>query len=137
METSTITLLILAIFGWGTAAFFDKLAVNYIGSKAVFIVYFASGIVAISYFLLLGKATPIESSKGAMFAIVAGAFAAIAGLGYYTAIQKENISLATPFVALYPIITVLLGVLILHEKLKLANAVGIILAFVAGFLLTL
>lgn len=137
MESSTITLLLLAIFGWGIGAYFDKLAVNTIGSKTVFIVYLTAGAITLSYFLLSGKAIPLGQPEGVAMALIAGSFIAVGGIGFYTALQKEQLSLAVPFVALYPVITVILGIVFLQEKVKLVNAIGIILALIAGFLLAL
>lgn len=137
MDTTTIALIGLAIFGWGTATFFDKLAVNAIGPKTVFIVYLTAGILTSSYFLLSGKAAPLGPTNGVLMAMVAGTLVALAGVGFYTALQKENVSLIVPFAALYPAITVILGVVLLGEKVKLVNAAGIILALIAGILLAL
>ena len=48
-----------------------------------------------------------------------------------------NASIASPLTALYPAVTVVLAVLILKEKIKLVNGVGILLALVAAVLLAL
>jgi len=50
-------------------------------------------------------------------------------------LEKERASLAVPLTALYPAVTVMLGILLLKESIKFENAVGIILAIIAGILL--
>ncbi len=137
METSTIFLISLAIFGWGVGTYFDKLAVGIIGPKTVFVVYLSAGIMTLLYFLLAGEALPLGPQKGILMALIAGTLISIGGIGFYTALQKENVSLIVPFAALYPAITVILGVMLLHEKIKLVNAAGIVLAIIAGVLLAL
>ncbi len=137
METSTIFLISLAIFGWGINGVVDKMAVNALGPKASVIIYFTASAVVFSYFLLFGNGMQFGSLNGVLLAVLGGTLVAIGGIGFYIALQKENVSLLVPFVALYPAISVLLGVLILHEKIKLVNAAGIVLALSAGILLAL
>jgi len=58
-----------------------------------------------------------------------------ASLLFMYALQKYPGSIVIPMTALYPAISVILAILILNEEIKAVNAVGIVLAIVAGYLL--
>ena len=137
METSTIALILIASIGFGLSAFLDKIAVNEIGPKSVVLIYVTMTLISLIYFFLLENATPGWSSKGVIISILSGVFWGVGGIGLYIAIQRVNISIISPMVALYPIIAVVLGIALLHEKLTLANAAGVVFAIIAGVLLAL
>lgn len=137
METSTITLLIIAIIGVGLSAFFDKIAVTEIGPKSIVLIYVTMALISFGYFFLFGNATPGWSSKGVIISIGSGVLWGVGAIALFMVLERAKVSIVTPLVALYPIIAVLLGVIILHEKLTLANMVGVVFAIAAGVLLAL
>lgn len=136
MEKFTVLLAIMAILGFGLSSFFDKLAVNAAGPAAGLIVYFITS-AGFLFNMFLNKSQSKWDFAGLRYAVISGIFAAIGGLGFFIALQNENVSLVTPFSTLYPAVAVLLGLIFLHEKIKLVNAAGIVLALIAGVLLAL
>ena len=54
------------------------------------------------------------------------------GLALFAAYRWGAASVVTPLTALYPLITVILAVVFLHEHLDLVKVVGIAVAMIAG-----
>jgi len=77
--------------------------------------------------LLLGKGRDLLAVEGRTLFIF-GASGMMAGLlamwTYYTALKMEATSKIVPIAACYPLVTVLLGVLILKEGITLSRVVG-------------
>ena len=137
METFTIFLLILTLICWGLWGFFSKLGVTTIGVYQFILVYQIVTIVLVFVYLLLTHNVVLTPSKNLIYPILAGIFTAVGIITEYLFIEKVQISIAIPLVALYPAITIILAVLILKETLTLYQGLGIILALTAGVLLGL
>ncbi len=130
-------LCIIVIILWGLWAFLFKLGADEIGiKKAIFYAYLA-GIIfsfAIISYLFPKK---LEINKGVLLIILATVVGFSGTIIWYFILQKYKASIIVSFTALYPVVTVLLSILILKEKLSLPNAIGIILAIIAGILLSI
>lgn len=130
-------LCIIVIILWGLWAFLFKLGADEIGiKKAIFYAYLA-GIIfsfAIISYLFPKK---LEINKGVLLIVLATVVGFLGTIIWYFILQKYKASIIVSFTALYPVVTVLLSILILKEKLSLPNAIGIILAIIAGILLSI
>jgi transporter family protein len=74
---------------------------------------------------------------GTLCAAVAG-FCSYLGVYYYMKTVKLNpVGLAASIASLYPVVTVVLGVLVLGERASSKRIVGIILAMIAIYLMSL
>ncbi len=74
---------------------------------------------------------------GTFCALVAG-FCSFLGVYYYIkTVKLSPVGLTASIVSLYPVVTVVLGVLILRERASLKRIVGIILAMIAIHLMSL
>lgn len=125
---------LLCLVAWGFARFFPKAATNHIDPKSAF-VYEILGEVLVALVILSSIAfRPAFNAKGFSFALTAGV---LGGLGVYfflVAAQRGNVSQLVGLTALYPVITVLLGVFLLNEPLSLKQIVGVGLAVAAVIL---
>jgi len=134
---SLVLLCIAVIVLWGLWAFLFKVGSDEIGIKNALFYAYLTGIILSLAIVTYSFPEKIEITKGAMFIILA-TFIGFAGtITWYFALEKHKASIITPFTALYPIVTVLLSILILKEKISLANAAGILLALIAGVLLSM
>jgi len=123
------TILALVTFGlWG---FFPKLAVNYInpGSALLYQVIGAMlvGIIGLS---LMGF-RPQTHPLGILFALLTGVTGVLGTFFYYAAASRGQISIVVSLTALYPLITILLAILFLHETLSLRQVAGLCFAVAA------
>lgn len=137
MKTEIAVLGLAIIIFWGIWGFLYKLGISKLGlGKALLwssITYGLTNLIIISFLLHRG----ISFSGSGSWHIVAGSlFATIGSLLFLFALQKYPVSIVLPLTALYPAVSVVLGILILREELKPANVVGILLAIAAGYLLS-
>lgn len=139
MEAQVILLAILVILFWGAWGFFYKIGIDKIGIWPALlwssVAYTAFN--AIIIIILYTKAVPVQFSYGSGIICVGALIGTVGAIIWYFMLQKAPVSVVIPLTALYPAITILLGVLILGENIKLVNALGILLALVAGILLAL
>jgi len=134
----TILLSIPVIFLWGLWAFLFKIGVEQIGIKEALI--WNNGIAILISILIISFLIPNASLKiqrGVFYVMVATALGISGSIIWYIALEKEKASIVVSFTALYPLITVVLSVIFLKEKLSLENWIGIIFALIAGILLSL
>ncbi|MFH1774297.1 MAG: DMT family transporter [Methanobacteriota archaeon] len=137
MKTEVATLGLVIIIFWGIWGFLYKLGISKIGLGRALLwssmTYGLTNLIIISFLLHRG----ISLSGSGSWLIVAGSIFATAGsLLFLFALQKYPVSIVLPLTALYPAVSVVLGILILREELKPLSAVGILLAIVAGYLLS-
>lgn len=134
----------LAILGfaiiilWGLWGFFYKYGVVKIGLLRALLVisifYTVFNILVITYLYRKGVSLPVENTSVILMAgTVAGVAASIL---FLYALQKYPGSVVIPMTALYPAVSVVLAVLILKEDITRVKAFGIVLAVIAGYLLS-
>ncbi len=121
---------------WGLWAFFPKLSLEKIGpSSSVF--FEACGVMATSVIVVLLLGPGIEFNfEGALFAILTGIFGTIGLYFFFSAIKTGPISVISCLTALYPVVTVALAVIVLHERLGARQIFGVLLALLAAGLLS-
>jgi len=132
-----VTLALITMVGLGIHYFLAKLISPHISSPAIAILG------AVVYFpIILGyiyfTKTPImpEQKIYIVYAILIGIPMAIAVLSLYIAIAKGPVSVVMPIYALNAMVTVILGIIILHEPVTVTKVTGLVLAVAAIVLLT-
>ena len=127
------TMLALVTFGfWG---FFPKLAVNYISPQSALIYQVLGGLFVGLVGLSLVGFKPDTHPMGILFAVLTGITGVLGTLFYYSAAARGQISIVVSITALYPLITILLASVFLHETLTLKQISGLCLAIGAIVLL--
>jgi transporter family protein len=78
-----------------------------------------------------------DRGKGAFWAFLTGILGGLGNLAFFLALGKGGeASIVAPVTALFPMVTVLLAVLFLKERLARAQWAGLALAFAAIYLLS-
>jgi transporter family protein len=100
---------------------------------------FTFGALPVPLALLVAKRFRLEKSRqGISYSIGHGSLAAVGGLGLFAAYRSGgSATVITAATALYPMITVVLAVLILHERLTGLQIVGLAFAGAAMVLFSL
>ena len=127
----------IALVFWGVTGITQKLATNRISSALSF-VWFAYAVIAIS--AILAVSVPVHwhlTAKIAAAAILGGTLNGLGALTSFTALESGGkAAVVISLIALYPLVTVILAVTILHERITAAQAAGVAIAVVAAVLLS-
>jgi bacterial/archaeal transporter family protein len=128
----------VALVFWGVTGVTQKLATNRISSELSFL-WFAYAMIAISAVLML--AVPMHWHVRPLvfwLAVVGGTLNGLGALTSFTALESGGkASIVISLISLYPLVTVVFAVAVLHERLTLVQAVGVVLAIAAAILLSL
>ena len=128
---------VLTLVMWGIWGFASKLAANAVPPKPA-LLFQCVGVLAFSLVVLgLERFHVSWNGPGFGWAFVAGFFAFVGFLTYFAALEKGPVSVVVVVSALYPLVTILLSLVFLHERLNLRQGVGIVLAIVAAVILSL
>lgn len=127
---------LISLFSFGLWGFFSKLTIQHVDAKSA-LVYQSAGVAVIGViaFLLL-QAKPTVDAKGIGYGLLTGITYGIGCLFYFIAADKGKVTTVVTLTALYPIVTILLAYLILHEGINLKQGAGVILALAAIYLLS-
>ncbi len=123
------------VLSWGVWGFCSKLASNHTRPRqtllfqAVGVVGFAVLVLAIENFKV------VWSGAGFGWSFAAGFVNFIGFLAFFAAVEKGKVSTVISLSSLYPVITILLSVLFLHERVSRREGLGIGFALLAGWLL--
>lgn len=83
------------------------------------------------------RESPRERRKGIFWAFLTGILGGLGNLAFFQALVKGGeASIVAPVTALFPMVTVLLAVLFLKERIGRTQWMGLALAFVAIYLLS-
>jgi len=128
---------ILALVTWGFWGFFPKLAVTHMDSRSVAFYEVIGGLIfGVIILIILGFKLQ-TNFYGITFGILTGFAALLGGLFFLLALSHgAKISVAVVTTALYPLITILLALFILHEPITLKQGIGAILALIAIVLIS-
>jgi transporter family protein len=129
---------ILALVFWGITGVTQKLSTNRISSERSFL-WFCWAMVALSA-LVVFLVRPHPAS-GTMVALCSIAGGALNGLGAWTSFRAlesgGKASIVISLISLYPLLTVVLAVVLLHERLSWTQSAGAATAVAAAILLSL
>jgi bacterial/archaeal transporter family protein len=132
------TFTIGAILIWGAVGYVQKISANLLGPESV-VFWGTIGYVIVALALLahLPAHRPTLTTTVLLLGLSSGLLNNIANWFLYSALRKgAPASIAVPLTALYPLVTVLLALTLLHESLTLREGVGAMLAIAGGVLLS-
>ena len=131
-----LILAVVAMFGYGVTAIIYKLASKSI--DPVSLTLFTSILMTLTVFVfwLFAKQKHI-TLKGIQYAGIAGIIAGFAFIAFIASIQLGKVSIASTLRSLSFLVTTIIAILLLAEKISLVKAAGIVLAAIAILLLTL
>ena len=126
---------LLTLLCWGLWGVFSKLALNYSRPRQTLIIQ-AVGVIACSLVVLFIEQFQIQkTAAGFGWSAAAGFINFVGFLAFFAAGQKGKVSTVISLSSLYPVVTILLSILLLREKITVREGVGIAFALTAGWLL--
>jgi uncharacterized membrane protein len=131
-----LTWTFVALVSWGLWAVFSKLlgaSLSAEQSQALSTLGFLPIVVPLAF--ACGKRLAGASRKGLLFALAGGVVSCLGNIPYYAALARgEKFATVLSLAALAPLVTVLLAVVILRERLNRQQCLGLVLAGVAIWL---
>lgn len=126
-----------ALLMFGFVAVLQKLATNRVSAETAFAM-FAAGFIPPSLLICVFSPWPENlQAQPILWAAVGGLFNGLGVLATLAAYRSGGkAAVVTPLAALYPVVTVLVAVVFLDEKLHVAQMAGIILAIAGGLFLS-
>lgn len=133
---SPYLLIAAIIILWGLWGFFNKIAIHRIGQQ-VNLWNTVSIVILILFYLYVSRQLfPFKNDfLGISLSLIAGASSAVATILFFILLGKQPAGYLVAVTALYPLITILLSVLFLHENVSLRQVGGYIFALIALYLL--
>jgi uncharacterized membrane protein len=134
-----VGLALLAAVAWGVWALFTKLATRTLAPEAVLVVsYLVGSAIGLGFLVWTGEGAPLDAfvdSPGLTYAVAGGVATGLGSVAYYTGLQSGSVSVVSTVTALYFVVAVLLGVVLLEESFTVTKALGVALAIGAVVLL--
>ena len=124
-----------ALLLWGAWGLFQKLATNEMPLKNVYLTGILAAVTAGLAMLLTGGVPRGFTASGTLFAFLAGITSALAVLLFLIAVSRGNASVVITLTALYPLVTIILSFIVLHEEIGVRQSIGIALALLSMVLL--
>ena len=129
--------LLIAVCAWAFANLFFKIARVHLPTTGVFI-WQTAGIVLVSFivfFLARGQDVSTARLPGVLWAFFGGAVSIIGAYFFLESLGTIRLGIAVPFSSLHVVLTCILGVLLLREKMTLAQIIGAIAMVIGSMLL--
>lgn len=134
--------IILCILLWGIGTFLNRLSVEHLPPYLMQVIV---GLVFLVYmpfaFRLQGVSNPLTynwSYYSVALTVVATAFSIGANILLYMSLKgSQNTGSSTMFISLYPVVTLLLSYMFLHEQLTLTKILGVAAMIGGAILLSL
>lgn len=134
-------LILLCILLWGISSFLNRLSVERMPPLLMQVIV---GSVFFFYIPVALKLTGVNNPlhyKWSVYSVVLTVFATLcsitANILLYTSIKGSNTSgSSTMMVALYPIVTFILSIFILHESFSMMKIIGVIVMLAGAYLMT-
>ena len=127
---------LVALALWGVVGLLQKLGTNRVSAHSLF-VWLTIGFGFLLPFFVQGSRILAMPAADISFGLLVGLTNALGSWFLFAALEKgAKASVAIPLTALYPLITALLAVALLGERLAGRQWVGLALAIVAGVLLS-
>jgi bacterial/archaeal transporter family protein len=131
-----LMLSLVAMVLWGIVGLLQKVTTNRISADAV-LIWDRLGYVVILPLLAVNTHIGNLGPKDVFIGTLDGITNSLGALFLYMSLESgAKASIAVPLTALYPLLTVLLAVVLLGERVKPLHWVGIIVAIAAGILMS-
>ena len=137
MQTWLLCVLVALVF-WGITGVTQKLSTNAISSERSFL-WFCWAMVALSAMVAALARVPHKLGALALLSAIAGG--TLNGLGAWTSFRAlesgGKASIVISLISLYPMLTVVMAVIFLKERLTIHQIAGVVMAVAAATLLSL
>jgi transporter family protein len=139
LTSSWMLLSFATVLLWGSWGLQSKLIVDRI-SPWMNQVLFSIGLLPLLAWTLFSKnlrQTAGQPQKGAAYGLLTGIFGGLGNVTFYLALSGGKASVIVPMVGLAPLITVVLAIIVLKESINRAQVVGVVLAVITIYLLSI
>ncbi len=127
---------IIVIVLWGVVGLFQKMGANHSSANSL-LVWTTAGYIVLLPFLYSYSHLLALPGRSILLGLITGLTNALGAWCLYAAMEKgAAASVVVPLTALNPLLTVILAVLFLGERLTLIQIAGIVLAVIAAVLLS-
>lgn len=134
--TEWLMLSLVAMVLWGIVGLLQKVTTNQISADAV-LIWDRIGYIVILPLLVANAHLKDLGPKDIFIGTLDGLTNSLGALFLYMSLESgAKASIAVPLTALYPVLTVLLAVALLGERVSLSHWIGIILAVTAAALMS-
>lgn len=127
---------ILTVLCWGLWGVFSGLASAYSRPRQT-LIFQAVGVLAVVLVVLSLEQFQIQrTAAGFWWSVAGGAVNFVGFLTFFAAVQKGKVSTVISLSSLYPVVTIALSMIFLHEKISKREGLGVAFALTAGWLLS-
>jgi transporter family protein len=129
---------IITVVFWGLWGFESKLLVDRASPYTSQVLYTIGLLVPVAIVLFSPRRfAGRRPGRGFFFAVLTGLLGGLGNIAFFVALAKGNASVIVPLTSLSPMVTVLVGVMVLKERMRWFQYVGLVLALIAMYLLSL
>ena len=122
---------LLCIFWWGVFGFLAKLGSDRVSPEQMQVL-FTIGMLPLVAAAVWSAGMKVETDRlGVFYAILIGVLAGMGGVAYFAAMENGKASLVGPVTSLFPLLTVVLAVAFLKERMNRVQVAGILLGLIA------
>ena len=132
LVSSWLLVALIPVVLWGIAGLLQKLTTNHCSSE-LSTLWFLSAFVPVAAWIVLAKGFPPPLTAGTWVIVTAlGLTFALGNFGLLAAFANNGkASIITPLAGLYPIVSIPIAIVLLHERISWREGVGILLALVS------
>ena len=128
---------LLCLFWWGVFGFLAKLGADRISPRHMQIL-FTLGMIPLVILAFFRSQRRIDTDRlGVLYGVLNGVFAGLGGLAYFAAMETGKASIVGPVTSLFPLLTVVLAVSLLKERMNRVQMIGIGLALLSICILSI
>jgi transporter family protein len=121
---------------WGIVGVLQKLGVNRVSASSLLAWVMVGYVIVLPLFWNRSEVVAL-SPRALCLGIIAGAANGLGTWSLFEALQRgAKASVAIPLTALYPLVTTLLAVIFLHERLTVSEGTAVVLALWAAVMLS-
>jgi transporter family protein len=139
LTSSWMLLSIATVLLWGSWGLESKIVVDRI-SPWMNQVLFSIGLLPLLGWVLFWKnlrQTTGPPKKGPAYGLLTGIFGGLGNVTFYLALSRGKASIVVPMIGLAPLVTVVLALLILKESINRAQVLGVVLALLSIYFLSI
>jgi transporter family protein len=126
---------LLTLLCWGLWGVFSGLASAYSRPRQT-LIFQAVGVIAVVLVVFSMEHFQVQrTAAGFWWSVAAGAINFVGFLAFFAAVEKGKVSTVIALSSLYPVVTIILSILLLHERITKREGLGIAFALAAGWLL--
>ncbi len=122
---------IVSLVLWGFWGIFTKLAAGHLNTQGILIYGTIGSAIGLGIVLLFAPAQIGTPPAGIAFAVFSGLCVTLGTACYAAALARGPASVVVTLTALYPVVTIILAALFLHETPTARQALGMVFALAA------